>query len=189
MERVRCGMIFVLTGNGKGKTTSAIGMGIRAVGAGKRVLMVQFLKIPTSETNALKEVCNFTIKSFGEKGFPAPKEVLERTPQIRKEGVREISEKDRELAREGWAYVKQSLEEKLYDFLILDELTHAINLGLLEKEEVLSFLKRFKEGVDIVITGRNCPEEILDIADLVTDMHNIKHPFEKGTKPRKGIEY
>jgi len=182
-------MIFVLTGDGKGKTTSAIGMGVRAAGAGKRVLMVQFLKTPTSEANILNEIGNFTLRTFGEKGFPAAGEVLGKHPELKEKGVREINKRDRELAREGWALARRAVEEERCDFLILDELTHAINLGLLEKEEVLSFLKGFKNKVDIVITGRNCPKEILDSADLVTQMQAVRHPYEKGVPPREGIEF
>lgn len=182
-------MIFVLTGKGKGKTTSAIGMGIRALGAGKRVLMVQFLKIPTSEAKVLSQLENFTLRIFGEKGFPVPKEVLEGNPKLFEEGGREIVEEDRELAKQGWELAKRYVEEERCDFLILDELTHAVNFGLLEKEEVFSFLEKFKDKLDIVITGRDCPKEILDMADLITEMQAIRHPYQHGAPPRKGIEY
>jgi cob(I)alamin adenosyltransferase len=179
-------MIFVLTGEGKGKTTSAIGMGIRALGAGRKVLMVQFLKFPTSEAKILSNLNNFALKTFGEKGFVVPKEIMEKK---KSKGLREISEKDRELARKGFALARKWAEEGKCDFLILDELTWAINLSLLDKKEVLDFLKEFAGKIDIVITGRNCPEEILQIADLVTEMKMIRHPYQKGIGPRKGIEY
>jgi len=182
-------MIFVLTGNGKGKTTSAIGMGIRALGAGKRVLMVQFLKIPTSEANILSKLENFTLRTFGGQGFPVPGEVLEKNPHLREEGVREIGERDRELAKEGWDLARRCVEERGCDFLILDEITYAVNFGLLEKEEVLSFLGKFGKELDIVITGRDCPKEILDMADLITEMIAVRHPYEKGVPPRRGIEF
>jgi cob(I)alamin adenosyltransferase len=169
-------MIFVLTGEGKGKTTSAIGMGIRAAGAGKRVLMVQFLKFPTSEAKVLSNLKNFFLKTFGEEGFLVPEETLEK-------------EKDRELAKEGFALAREWAEEGKCDFLILDELTWAINLSLLDKKDVLNFLKEFAGKIDIVITGRNCPEEILQIADLITEMKMIRHPYEKGIGPREGIEF
>jgi len=180
-------MIFVLTGEGKGKTTSAIGMGIRALGAGRKVLMVQFLKFPTSEAKILANLDNFVLRAFGERGFVVPKEILEKEKDFK--GLREISEKDRELAREGFALAREWVEEGKCDFLILDELPWAINLSLLDKKEVLDFLKKFAGKIDIVITGRNCPEEILQIADLITEMKMIRHPYQKGVGPRKGIEY
>ncbi len=182
-------MIFVLTGKGKGKTTGAIGMGIRAVGAGRKVLMVQFLKIPTSEVSILSKLRNFTLRIYGEKGFLVPRETLERNPELREKGVREVGEGDRQLAKEGWSLARNFVEERKCDFLILDEITHAINLGLVDKEEVLSFLKRFKNEVDIVITGRDCPKEILDIADLITEMVAVRHPYEHCILPREAIEY
>jgi cob(I)alamin adenosyltransferase len=180
-------MIFVLTGEGKGKTTSAIGMGIRAAGAGRKVLMVQFLKFPTSEAKVLSNLKNFFLKTFGEEGFLVPVETLEKEKDFK--GLREISEKDRELAKEGFALAREWAEEGKCDFLILDELTWAINLSLLDKKDVLNFLKEFAGKIDIVITGRNCPEEILQIADLVTEMKMIRHPYEKGIGPREGIEF
>ncbi|MGC9003897.1 MAG: cob(I)yrinic acid a,c-diamide adenosyltransferase [bacterium] len=179
-------MIFVLTGKGKGKTTSAIGMGMRAVGAGRKVLMVQFLKVPTSEAKALAKVDNFVLKTFGEKGFPVSEEVLRK---VHFSGMREITERDKELAREGFALAKRWVEEGKCDFLILDELTWVLNLSLLDKDEVLAFLKENREKIDIVITGRDCPEEILRLADLITEMKMIRHPYERGIGPRKGIEY
>lgn len=182
-------MIFVLTGNGKGKTTSAIGMGIRAVGAGRRVLMVQFLKVPTSEVNVLNKIENFVVRTFGERGFPVPHNVIEENPNLVNKGVREISNKDKEIIMEGWKFLQQWVEEKKCDFLILDELTHVVNYGLLDKEEVLTFLKKHREKLDIVITGRYCPQEFLVIADLITEMLSLRHPYERGEPPRKGIEY
>jgi len=165
-------MIFVLTGNGKGKTTSAVGMGVRAAGAGQKVLMVQFLKTGTSsEINVIKKVRGFTIKSFGRSGFGP------------------CSEKDYQLAKSGFLFAKKSADSEKYNLLILDEINLALDFKLLNLEEVIDFLKEYGRKLDVVLTGRYCPKEIMKIADLVTEFKEIKHYFKKRVKARKGIEY
>jgi len=185
-------MIYVLTGNGKGKTTSAVGMGIRAVGAGKKVLMVQFLKTgDSSENKVIKKIKNFEIKSFGRKGFFVPKEELERKPKLKKAGVKPFLKRDFQLVKKGLEFVKKVLELKKYQLLILDEVCVVVHFKLIDKNDVLNFLKKFKQSkeVDIVLTGRYCPKEIIKIADLVTEMKEIKHYYKRKVKTRKGLEY
>lgn len=176
-------MLFILTGQGKGKTTCAIGMGLRAAGAGRKVLMVQFLKSGrTSENKVLEKIDGFDVKSFGS-------DVC-----ISKENV---SERNVKLAQVGFEFAKKSLLDKQCDFLILDEICVAMHFGLLGKKDVLDFLslslrgaeRRRSNPVDIVLTGRYCPQEILKIADLVTEFKEIKHYFQKGAKARRGIEF
>ena len=184
-------MIYVLTGNGQGKTTSGIGMGIRAVGAGKKVLMVQFLKVKSlsSENKIIEKIENFEIESFGRKGFFLPRKELERKPELKKIGVRALSKKDFQLAKRGFALVKKAAESKKYQLLILDEICIAIYFGLIDKKDILNFLKKFSkktrsentEELDIVLTGRYCPKEIIKIADLVTEMKEIKHYYKRKT--------
>lgn len=162
-------MLFVLTGNGKGKTTCAIGMGVRAAGAGKKVLMVQFLKTDaSSEQKAIKQIKNFDIKSFGRKGF---------------------LRKDYQLAEQGLDFAKRSLTTGKYNFLILDEIHLVLYLKLINQKEVFDFLKKQGEKLDVVLTGRKCPKKIIEMADLVTEFREKKHYYKKGKKARKGIEY
>lgn len=165
-------MIYVFTGNGKGKTISALGMGLRAAGAGKKVLMVQFLKTGTSsEIKAIKKISNFQTKSFGRTGFGP------------------YSEKDSRLAKLGFLFAKKAAQSKKYSLLLLDEINIAAHFKLIEVKETIEFLRKYGKNLDIVLTGRYCPEEIIKIADLVTELKEIKHYFKKGIIAKRGIEY
>ncbi len=183
-------MIYILTGDGKGKTTSAIGMGVRAVGAGKKVLMIQFLKSGgSSEEKVIKKIKNFQVKSLGRKGFFLPKESLAENPELKKKGVKPLTEKDFKLAKQGFDLTCKAAQSKKYDILILDEICVILKFGLIDIKEILDFLKKYGQKLDIVLIGRDCPKEIIRIADLVTDFKEIKHYYQKGIKARKGIEY
>ena len=163
-------MIFVLTGNGKGKTTSALGMGIRIAGAGKKVLMIQFLKTSaSSENKALKCIKNFDIKAFGKKGF-AP-----------------FGGKDALLAKRGMRFLEK--EAPKYQMIIMDEVNMALDFSLLDSKEILSFLDEYGGSKHIVLTGRNANKEICAKADLITEFKEVKHYFHEGIKAVKGIEY
>ncbi len=169
-------MIYVLTGNGKGKTTCALGMGLRAAGAGFNVLMVQFLKTgDSSENKIVKKIKNFKIRSFGRKGF-AP-----------------FTEKDAALARQGFDFLKREAEN--HRLVIMDEINVAMKYKLIDVKKVISFLNSQGKKRDIVLTGRYCPQEIIRKADLVTEFKEVKHYFKKaclrrqGVKARKGIEF
>lgn len=180
-------MIYVLTGDGKGKTTSAVGMGVRSVGAGKRVLMIQFLKTGTSEKRVIEKINNYDIRTFGRAGFFLPSKELENNPQLKEKGVKPLEDRDLKLAEEGFKMAEDNL--KKYDLLILDEIFIALKFNLLDKKRVITFLKKNKNKTDIVLTGRDCPEEIMEIADLVSEIKEKKHYYKKGVGPRKGIEY
>lgn len=148
-------MIFVFTGNGKGKTTSAIGMGIRAVGAAKKVLMVQFLKTGgSSEIKIIKKIKNFDIQQA--------------SPNFLK---------------------KKEAGIKKHDLIILDEINVALKFGLVDIKGVLAFLKKYGKKKNVVLTGRWCPKEIVKMADLATELKEIKHYYKKGVKAKKGIEF
>jgi len=165
-------MIYVFTGNGKGKTTSAVGMGVRAVGAGKKILMVQFLKAgASSEINVIKKIKGFIVKSFGRPGFGP------------------YSKKDSRLAKSGFLFAKKSAGSGKYELLILDEINVALKFKLIEKKEVIEFLRGYGKNLDIVLTGRYCPKEIIKIADLITEFKEVKHYFKKKTKAKSGIEF
>lgn len=165
-------MIYVLTGNGKGKTTSALGMGLRAAGAGKKVIMMQFLKdSSSSEIKAVKKIGNFQIKSFGRPGFG------------------HYSAEDSRLVKSGFLLAKKSAESQKYSLLIMDEINIVLHFELIGIAEVIEFLMDYGKKMDIVLTGRYCPKEIIKMADLVTEFKEVKHHFKKGVIARRGIEY
>lgn len=173
-------MLIIFTGNGKGKTTAALGQALRAVGNGSKVLMVQFIKGPWEsgeDTSSKKFGNNFKIVKMG-KGF-----------------VRTLSDKlpfeeHIKAAQNVLSYSHRELKTKKWDALILDELWVALSLGLLTKQEVSAFLDKTAVLCDHVITtGRGCPEEFIKRADLVTEMLEIKHPFSTGVTALKGVEY
>jgi cob(I)alamin adenosyltransferase len=183
-------MIYVLTGNGKGKTTSAIGMAVRAAGAGKKVLFIQFLKPgDSSEIKALKSIKDVKIFSFGRPRLLATKQTLLNNPELKRQGVKALAEEDTILAKQGWQKAKEALVKNQADMLILDEVSLALYYQLLDLKEVLDFLKKYGAKKDVVLTGRYCPKEILELANLVTQMQEIKHPYQKGISQKKGIEF
>lgn len=182
-------MIFIFTGNGKGKTTSAIGMGIRSVGAGNRVLMLQFLKVDSSENKIIKGIRNFDVKTFGRRGFFLPKKELERKPELKRMGVKPLNKEDSKIFEKGFSQAIKAAKSKKYQLLILDELIIGLKYKLIKEKEVIDFLNKYKDELDIVLTGRYCPKGLIKIADLVSQIKEIKHPFKKGINAKKGVEY
>lgn len=167
-------MIQVYTGNGKGKTTAALGMAVRAVGAGKKVYICQFLKGRYyCELATLKKLKNIKLEQFGTSCF------VKKSP----------SAKDKELAGKGLAAAKKVLSSQLDIVVILDEINVACQLGLIDVKDVLRILKEMPKENEVILTGRNAPAEILKIADLVSEIKEVKHYFNKGVRARKGIEY
>jgi len=171
------GMIQVYTGNGKGKTTAAIGLAVRAAGNGLSVLFVSFMKGPSypyGEEVIFSKIPNITHRKFGTDYFVSP-------------GT------DDELAiSEAKAALKFASERMMtgeYDLVILDEVNVAVNFGLISVDEVMEVIKSRPEKVELVLTGRYAPQEFIDIADLVTEMREIKHYFREGVPARKGIEF
>lgn len=169
-------MIFVLTGNGKGKTTSAIGMGVRAVGAGKRVKMIQFLKTgDSSEIKTIDRIDGFDTVSFGREGFILPEDRLNSK-------ARPVSDEDIKMINSGLKEAKEACSE--YDMVILDEINVVLDFGLAKIEGLLE-----QSEADVVLTGRNCPQGIMDMADLVTSFEEVKHYYKDGVDARLSIEY
>ena len=168
------GYIQVYTGDGKGKTTAALGLALRAAGAGLRILFAQFVKEGNySEINALKRFeDHVTIRQFG-------------TPQFI---TGKPSQKDREKALAGLKQVERDIQSGEYDLVILDEANVALDLNLFTIESFLKCIESKNDKTEIVITGRNAHPMILQIADLVTEMKEIKHYYKKGVLARKGIE-
>jgi len=173
MENIK-GYIHLYTGNGKGKTTAAIGLAIRAVGAGKRVFIAQFVKgMHYSELDTLKRIPEIDIRQYGLDCF------IKNKP----------TQKDIDAARTGLAEVAKVLSKKGFDVVILDEICIALHYHLVEDEEVLNLLKAKPEEMEIILTGRYASKAMYKIADLVTEMNEIKHYYNDGVQARKGIEY
>ncbi len=176
MKKLKKGFVQVYTGNGKGKTTAAIGQAIRAAGFGMKVLIIQFMKnFPYNELNALKRFDDLIeIKQFGDDEFVFKK----MTP----------SEKDKNEIIAGINFAAESLQSGNYDLIILDELCVTFFFKLIEVKDVMHLFELKKENVELVITGRYCPDEILQKADLITEMKEVKHYYAQGILSRKGID-
>ncbi len=168
------GYVQVYTGDGKGKTTASLGLCVRAVGAGKRVLLVQFLKKGEfSEIKGLKYFGDrIKIMQFGSGRFVKGK------PE----------KSDIELASKGLLSAERLMESGTYDIVILDEVNVAVNMGLIDVAEVIKVIKKKPDNVELILTGRYAPKEIVEAADLVTECRMVKHYFQKGVKAREGIE-
>lgn len=167
-------MIQVYTGDGKGKTTAGLGLAIRAAGAGKKVYIAQFVKgRECSESNVLKKIKNIKIEQFGSGYF------IKGKPR----------RKDIEAAGAGFKKIIGILKKNKFDVIILDEINVAMDLKLLDCHDVLKLIKNTSKKIELILTGRNAPREILKCADLVSRIKEIKHYFKSGLKARKGIEY
>jgi len=169
------GLTIIFTGDGKGKTTAALGQVLRAVGHGLKTCVIQFIKgkWPTGEAKAMG-----TFGGLGEfhtmgSGF-----------------TWKCSEQETiDAAAQAWQLTKVKVMSGAYDLVVLDELTYLVTYKLLDENEVLDLIKQRPKQVNLVITGRNASQGILEAADLVTEMRLLKHPYEKGIKARAGIEY
>jgi cob(I)alamin adenosyltransferase len=174
-DRHSKGLVIVHTGNGKGKTTAALGLLLRAWGREMRVIMFQFIKAKTGNWGEIRaaQKLGIEIVPLGD-GFTWNSDDLAR---------------DRALALEGWQLCREKIENGRYDIVILDEMTYCFSYGWLELEAVLETLRNRPEGQHVVITGRDAPEALIGFADLVTEMREIKHPYHAGVKAQKGIEF
>lgn len=168
------GYVQVYTGDGKGKTTAAMGLAMRAAGAGMKVFIGQFVKgMKYSELEALKRFDDcITIKQFGRDCF------IHKEPE----------EEDIEIARKGLNEIAEIVQKDEYDLLILDEANIALYYHLFTVQELLEILKSKSDSIEIIITGRKAPKEIIEFADLVTEMVEVKHYYKKGVRARLGIE-
>ena len=175
-EKLDKGFIQIYTGNGKGKTTAALGQAIRAAGYGLNVYIVQFMKeYPYNELNSLKYLNELiTIEQFCGDDFVYKKQLP--------------PEEEKDKARQGLAKTKLKMLSGKYDVIILDEVCVSIYFGLFSDEEILTFMKQKPDNVELILTGRYCPEKLIEKADLVTEMREIKHYYQEGIKSRKGIE-
>lgn len=169
-------MLEVYTGTGKGKTTAALGVALRASGYGMTTLMLSFLKDDPDygEARAALNLPWLTLRQVGRDAFvnfknPAPI--------------------DLKMCRDGWDLAKKAVCEHAADIIILDELNIVLATKMLPTKEVVDFLKEHKNDLEIITTGRGAPEELIKAADLVTDMQEVKHYFHKGVSSRNGIDH
>jgi len=170
------GYVQVYTGNGKGKTTASLGLAVRAAGHGLRVLILQFMKgwLDYGELEGVRMLAPYVeLRQAGRDVFVDPKNP---------------DPEDVRLAREGWDLAKDAIRERRADIVILDEINCAMHFGLLPVAEVLETVKGKPEGMELVLTGRGAPPEIVEAADLVTEMREVKHYFHRGVDARLGVE-
>ena len=170
------GLIQVFTGNGKGKTTAALGSVLRALGHGLRAYIIFFMKgdYDYGEYSTLSQLPNVDMASFGFRNFTDP-------ANIKPEEI--------EQARLALAAARKAILGGQYDLVVLDEVNVALNFNLIELEEVVNIIRDKPPDVELILTGRHADSRLIEMADLVTEMVNVKHPFDKGIKARKGIEY
>lgn len=170
------GLVVVNTGDGKGKTTAALGMVLRAVGHGMRALVIQFVKSgeDTGELRALENLDSVTVKVMGA-GFL-------NDPDIPRE-------KHKEAAREALAYAVDAVSSGKFGMIILDEILFAAKESLVSEDDVAKLISVRPDDVHLVLTGRGCPESLIEKADIVTDMNDVKHSFADGVPAQPGVEY
>ncbi len=172
------GLVHIYCGDGKGKTTCALGLGLRACGNGMNVFMLQFLKSNhSSEHNAIRQLINFRYTTV----MDSVKFVFQMT-DAEKQALKEANEAK-------FAEIRKECEAGKIDLLILDEAVGCVNVGLLDEAELIRFLKEKPEGLEVVLTGRDPSKALMDAADYISEIRKIKHPFDRGIEARKGIEF
>lgn len=170
----KLGLVHIYTGNGKGKTTAAFGLALRMLGNGGRVIMIQFLKSVNVYGEQRKaQECGVVVESYGLPKFvhgkPEPEEI---------EAAKKALERAKEVVKSG-----------KWDLVILDEICVALGFKMIKIEEVKELIKEKAPNTELVLTGRYCPVELYELADYITEMREIKHPYTKGVVARKGVEY
>jgi cob(I)alamin adenosyltransferase len=170
------GRVHVITGPGKGKTTAAFGLAMRAAGHGLKVSVVQFMKTgeTTGEVVAAEQLKNVRVAQFGTGQFV---------------GAGSVSENDRKSAAKAVDYARKQATSGKCDLLVLDEVNVAVFFGLVTVKEIIDILEERTDGVEAVLTGRNAPEEFIQYADYVSYIDTVKHPYDEGASARKGIEW
>lgn len=181
-DKSKLGFVQVFWGNGKGKSTSAFGTALRACGNGYTVHLIQFMKNGTGdyeldypgEIRALEKLQGFTFKRFGTGSWVIGKPKQEHIDKV----------------NEALVYLKQSLDNTNYDIIIADEILYAVQLGLLPEESVIDLIKNKPKNKELILTGSHKPlPNIFELADLVTEIKKVKHPYDSGILARKGLEY
>lgn len=174
------GLILINTGEGKGKSTAAFGTVLRSLGRGYKVLILQFIKSGNNygELEAFKNFNNLDVRSMG-KGFVF---------HNKKDGQGDLA-LHKAAAEEAWCMVEEEVASDKWDLILLDEIIYAIDYGLVPVEKVTNLLDTKPERLNVILTGRNAPPELIDRAHTVTEMKMIKHAYKQGIKARKGIEF
>ena len=170
------GLVYIFTGDGKGKTTAALGTVIRALGHGLRVYIALFMKgdYPYGERRTLSKLPNVTIASFGSRRFINPAKV---------------KPEEKEQARRALAAARKAMLSGNYDLIVLDEVNLAVAWKLVELDEVIRLISDKPQNVELILTGRQADTRLIKLADLVTEMLKIKHPYDRGIEARRGIDY
>jgi len=170
------GLVEIFTGSGKGKTSAALGVMLRALGHGLRVHIIFFMKgnYPYGERNMLPQLPNVSFQSFGHEHFVDPQNV-----QV----------EEREQASEALQAARAAIDSGKFDLVVLDEVNVAVAWKLIEVEDLLKLIDEKPQNVELILTGRHADQRLIERADLVTEMVEVKHPYQKGIKARKGIEY
>lgn len=168
------GLVHVYTGNGKGKTTAALGLVLRASGAGFKTCVHQFIKgTDCGELKSLKRLCNVTVRQCGRRSFIMGKP----------------DSGDIVCAKKGFERACLDIFSGNYGLIVLDEINVAMHFGLVKTGDLIEIIENKPDSLELVLTGRRCPGAIIKLADLVTEMRQIRHPYNKGLKARKGIEF
>jgi cob(I)alamin adenosyltransferase len=174
------GLIYIITGDGKGKTTAAMGLALRAAGHNQKVLIIQFIKDGKWNSGEIKyiekHIPEIDVYTLGE-GFVG---IIDDKKSKKLHAKKAI---------EAFAKMNQLMQQGEYDILILDEINVAINLKLLNIDEVINFLKQKPKKLHVVLTGRSAPKKLINLADMVSEVKKIKHPFDKGILAQKGIDF
>ena len=175
-HKLERGLVQVYTGNGKGKTSAAFGAALRAAGRGFKVYVIQFVKggFDYGELHIAEKIPNLKLNAFGRGKF-----ITETPPAA----------EDVHFAREAFDLARKVVEGGEYDMVVLDEINVVVNLKMVGVDDVVGLIKSKPKHVELILTGRYAPAQIIEAADLVTEMKEIKHPYAKGVPPRKGIEY
>jgi cob(I)alamin adenosyltransferase len=170
------GLVQVFTGDGKGKTTAALGAILRAAGHGLNIFIIFFIKgnYAYGEFNTLTKLPNVRLASFGLRQFFTSTSI---NPEEKKQ------------AEAALAVAREAINSGHYDLVVLDEINVALDFHLIEMDDVITLIKNKPSHVELILTGRHADTRLIEMADLVTEMVNIKHPFDKGVKARQGIEY
>ncbi|MBN2159056.1 MAG: cob(I)yrinic acid a,c-diamide adenosyltransferase [Spirochaetes bacterium] len=170
------GYIHIYTGNGKGKTSAALGLAFRASGSGLKSVIIQFMKgLPTGELEAASKTgCLISIERYGSRRFCRPDD--------------DSFEEHRRYTLEGYERAREVIAGTLFDIVILDEIITAARFGLISDDDIISLIENKPDSTELVLTGRSASEKLIGHADLVTEMKEIKHYYQQGVMPRKGIE-
>ncbi len=174
------GLIHIYTGDGKGKSTAACGLALRAYGAGFRVKVVRFFKTePSGECKALKKLLDERMEIYC---FETPHPFFWEMNDQEKEVLRQQ-------VRQGYQFCLEAAQGDTCDLLFADEILGALHAGFVTEEEMVTLMTTKAEGVELVLTGRNAPQSLIGAADYVSEIHAVKHPFEQGISAREGIEF